>query len=64
MVFDTRRFTFSTVKRKRKNRRKQDREDEEIDGEADRVSSHMTCHDIVTQNETFIKFIVYQKLEW
>jgi len=60
-----RRFTFSTVRRKRKNRRKQDRDDDEVvEGDAERVSSQMTCHDIVAKNETFVKFVVYQKLEW
>jgi len=43
------------------------REDEhasEGGGETDKVSSHMTCHNIVHQNATFVKLVVYQKLEW
>ena len=69
----TRRFTLTTTRRKRKQRKrildkldKQDREDEHAaDGpEIDKISSHMTCHNILHQNETSVKLVVYQKLEW
>jgi hypothetical protein len=67
----SRRFTLTSTRRKRKTRKRLvvdrlDREDEhERDGvELDRVSSHMTCHNIVLQNATFVKLVVYQKLEW
>ena len=75
----SRRFTLTTTRRKRKSRKRlldkldkldklDNREDEHGTegggGETDKVSSHMTCHNIVHQNATFVKLVVYQKLEW
>jgi hypothetical protein len=69
----SRRFTLTTTRRKRKTRKRlldkmdklDNREDEHAtEGETDKVSSHMTCHNIVHQNTTFVKLVVYQKLEW
>ena len=64
----SRRFTLTTTrKRKRPKKRGQDKLDKEDEGEGDdkdKFASHMTCHNIVYQNSTSVKLVVYQKLEW
>jgi hypothetical protein len=72
-IGDERRKKFydNDDRKKKKMKRKgldrldrQDSEDEQEKDENEKISSHMTCHNIIHQNETSVKLVVYQKLEW
>ena len=63
---------MTTARRKKKAKAKRgqerperlDKDDEAEKDENEKVSSHMTCHNIVHQNGTSVRLVVYQKLEW
>ena len=70
----SRRFTLTTARKKKKTKKRGqdkldkldrlDKEDEAEKEENEKVSSHMTCHNILHQNGTSVRLVVYQKLEW